>query len=232
MAKEYFGITEADLAKSVLIEASALNWFLVSSVAISIAVLSLKMIYPNPEDRKLRLPVVNIDVRASYIYPIFIFLSLLHVFFAGRFLRGIAEVILCDNRSLAILIHKDLFIVTSSVTFSGMLEREVVKWLGIPMTWTSSSFGDFAFIGQLFFAIVCFLALARWRGLRFLGRLTFALIAFSLVFANWWIGTQWTLAASDVYELTIQNGAKKLQDRDPHKWMIKNSHVLCRLGRK
>lgn len=230
MSKESVGITVNDLAKSVLIEASALHWFLFSSGAICLAVLLLKMIYPNPEDRKFRLPVANIDVRASYIYPIFIFLSLLHVYFAGRFLRGIAEVILCNDAILAGLVYKDLFIVTESIPFHAVLERALVKWLGIPVTWTSSMGGDLPFYLQLFIAIVCFLALARWRGLRFLGRLTFALIAFSLVFANWWIGTQWTLSALDVHEVTKQNEPEKLQDRNPHKWIIKNGNVLCRLS--
>jgi hypothetical protein len=60
-------VANEDVVTSLVRDANHLWWPIGTEIVCCIAVLALKMNYPNPKDRKFKLPIGGIDVPARYV---------------------------------------------------------------------------------------------------------------------------------------------------------------------
>lgn len=141
-----------------------------------------------------------IEIPVSGVSYAIVGLTLLHAFYAWSMLLHTAAVLNCKTAQMSRGAWASITDGSIRLLFDmGERHPSGCGFGDLVCSVPSISFKDYLMVAHVSLAVLVFFAVVQWRApARWPTRITSTILAAVLVSANWWIGSQWALLASDL----------------------------------
>ncbi|HXI43777.1 MAG TPA: hypothetical protein VNH83_27595 [Bryobacteraceae bacterium] len=179
--------------------ATQINYFLVLGGTLALAAILAKLFIRNNAGT---IKIVGVDVPLNYTWIAMALLTLAHAFYSWSMLVEVARVLKCQNRAMSLAAWVKL--TGDADRLRVMFQMAERRPFGL---WPLRLFSDFSTVGfhdlllgmHLLLVASVFAATVRWfRTTSWRLRILTTCAALLLVVANWFVGSQWALLASDL----------------------------------
>jgi hypothetical protein len=182
------------LIEAIKSDALWINNALFVGISLCIATIMLKCIAKKEDKAKEgsgQLEILNIKIDRQYFWLVVLAMTLAHLYCANLFIRDGYRLFNSSYEARRTAFYE--LSISGPPFFKGLIPR---LWDGtnFPPIYGYDPTGWLAHVS----ALAILLSVIRWRGITWPKRITSIFLALVLTYANWVIGTNWSLAASEL----------------------------------
>lgn len=182
--------------ESMISAATQINHFLVLGGVAALAVILAKLFIRNEAGT---VKFAGVEIPLNHAWVAMALLTLAHAYYSWLMLVGVARILYCQDPTLSLAAWMKLTEDADKLrVMYQMSERHPMGWLPVSNPW-KLDWNDPLLIMHVLLVVGVFFATIRWfRTTSWPLRILTTVAGMLLVTANWYVGSQWALLASDL----------------------------------